>query len=463
MNAPATRRRAFSSTRLGASNTRLGAAIMRLGAAVVLLAACAAPPVASRKTSPAEPPPPAQGATVDARVPTSTSPPLPSSAPSSLPQGDPAAEGLDPTRLADLVARAEATSSDALVILRNGKLVGAWTFGEPRSPIELMSVTKSIVSLAIGLLIDEGKIASVDAPVHHFFPEWNQGQKKDITVRHLLEHTSGLQHEPSTNVIYASPDFVRQALAAELTHPPGTRWSYNNKAVNLLAGVVHVASGEKLDDYLKRKLFLPLGIQESSWERDRAGNPHGMSGLGLHAVDLARIGQLLLDGGVWNGKRVLSEGWIDTSTAWARERGESGMLWWPVLDWMKFSIDGELVAQWRKAKIDGALLRKLIPLQDRTFDSRRAFEEALSGALGPEGVSALQASTSKAGLRTKKVQLGPTIGYAGDGWLGQFLVVLPAAKLVAVRQRRYPASEAEVNDPDRRFPDFIEKVRALPR
>ena len=84
-----------------------------------------------------------------------------------------------------------------------------------------MSATKSIVSLAIGRLIDSGKITSLDQPVSDFYPEWKQGRKKLITVRHLLNHTSGIQNPPITTEIYASPDFVQLALAAELCRRAG--------------------------------------------------------------------------------------------------------------------------------------------------------------------------------------------------------------------------------------------------
>src|SRR5690606_9210339 len=141
-------------------------------------------------------------------------------------------------------------------------------------------------------------------PVHAFFPAWRQGEKRAITIRHLLEHTSGLRASPTTEEIYASPDFVRLALGADLVSKPGAAFAYNNKAVNLLVGIVGIVAGRPLDDLVRAELFAPLGITEFAWMRDRAGNPHGMSGLSLGAHDLARIGQMLLDGGQWKGRRI---------------------------------------------------------------------------------------------------------------------------------------------------------------
>jgi CubicO group peptidase (beta-lactamase class C family) len=151
-------------------------------------------------------------------------------------------------------------------------------------------------------LITLGRIESLDTPLYEFFPEWKQGLKQKITLRHVLSHTSGLQNVPDTRVeIYPSPDFVQLALAAELAHPPGTKFEYNNKAVNLLAGIVERVSGKKLDEFMRDEIFTPLGIREFDWMRDRAGNPHVMAGLTLYPLDLAKLGQLVLNRGSGTG------------------------------------------------------------------------------------------------------------------------------------------------------------------
>jgi CubicO group peptidase (beta-lactamase class C family) len=380
--------------------------------------------------------------------------------------GDPAAEGIDPAQLAALVERAAATSSDALVILKNGKLVGEWYFGKPRTPIETMSVTKSVVGLAVGLLIDAGKVASLDVPVHKLFPEWNQGKKRAITLRHLVDHTSGLQADATTQEIYASPDFVKLALAAELSEDPGSSFRYNNKAVNLLAGVVQAASGERLDRFLDRTLFQPIGIREHEWELDKAGNPHGMAGLGLHPVDLARIGQLMLGRGAWGGARVLSQDWVEASTRPDQPLSPTNsLLWWliPEPARSKLTIDNALLAQWRSAGADPVFLRKMTPLAGRVFSSDAEFGAALQAALKPD-LGLWQANVVKRKLPLP-MRPRPIIGYRANGWLGQHLVVLPAAQLVAVRMRRSPENEAEaeVEDAEKAFPDFVSMVYKLPR
>src|SRR5690606_2836438 len=152
--------------------------------------------------------------------------------------------------------------SDSLLVIRDGEvLLERYRDGEP-APIELMSATKSVVAIGIGLLLAQDHLESLDAPVSTWYPEWRQGRKADITVRMLLDHSSGLQNTPNAGAeIYPAPDVVQLALAAELDSAPGDRFAYNNKATNLLAGVVAQASGQPMDEYLAEHLFAPLGIE----------------------------------------------------------------------------------------------------------------------------------------------------------------------------------------------------------
>jgi CubicO group peptidase (beta-lactamase class C family) len=159
------------------------------------------------------------------------------------PAKSPADAGVDAKALDELLEKTRAAKWDAVVLLVDGALVCEELFDRPPEPIELMSCTKSVVSLLVGILVDDGKIPSLETPVSKWFPEWRSGPKKGITGGHLLSHTSGLKCNPTTEEIQASRDFVKLALEAELVDPPGTRFFYNNKAVNLLAGVVEKASG----------------------------------------------------------------------------------------------------------------------------------------------------------------------------------------------------------------------------
>jgi CubicO group peptidase (beta-lactamase class C family) len=245
----------------------------------------------------------------------------------------PAWSRVDASALARLLKASEESRSSAVVILKGGELVGRWHDPRGARPIEAMSVTKSVLSLAVGRLLALGLLESMDVPVHQYYPEWREGGRSRITVRHLLNHTSGISTPMPATPIYESGDFVRFALEAELESEPGTEFVYNNNATNLLAGVIGKAAGVRTDRFIGAELFGPLGITEFTWSLDRAGNPHGMAGLQIHAADLARLGQLVLQDGVWEEERLLPEGWVARSLRPGSDLSPgAGLLWWLIRD-----------------------------------------------------------------------------------------------------------------------------------
>lgn len=212
-----------------------------------------------------------------------------------------------------LLDEAEATHTTALAIRHEDGLVGEWYLDGAPQPIETMSVTKAVLNLAVGRLFKLGKLDSLDTPVHAFYPEWNHGQRAEITLRHLMTHTSGLEPAVPATPIYGHDDYVEQALSAPLVGEPGSPARYNNTAINLLAGIASEAAGEPIDAFLKDDLFAKLDITEFDWARDPAGNPHGMAGLQIKAGDLARLGQVALDRGIWKGERLIHAEWFNQS------------------------------------------------------------------------------------------------------------------------------------------------------
>lgn len=311
---------------------------------------------------------------------------------------DPASPANDPLR--ELLGAAETARTDGLLVIKDGSVVAEQYAGGATVPVELMSVTKSIVSLAIGFLIDAGRISSVDCPLSRWYPSWRQGPKSRITLRHVLTHTTGLAHGPDTSAIWVQFDRLKFALERAVVEEPGARFDYNNEAVQLLSGVVTAAAGVPLDRYLERKLFGPLGIKEWSWERDPAGNVQAFSGLSLTAPDLARIGVMLLQGGRWNGETLLSPEWIRQSTS-------------PGL--------------------------AVTPFYGLLWHLRWARREP--GAPGAPGASQPDA-------------------FFADGWLGQRLAVYPAAKLVAVRLHRAVAGGGAAENEQYGFPAFFDRLEA---
>lgn len=341
------------------------------------------------------------------------------------------ASGPDPAALAAFFDAAERSRSSCVLIWQDGRPIAEnWFTGEPRK-IEAMSATKSVVNLAIGRLVAEGRLESIDQRVCALYPEWRQGQKKDITIRHLLAHTSGLQNFPRTDVeIYPSPDFVKLALAAELAAPPGAEFSYNNKAVNLLAGVVERASGRKLDEYLGESLFAPMGITDFTWTRDEAGNPHAMSGLQILPADLAKLGQLVLQRGEWEGRRLIAPEWFEASFAAGHEsQPNCGLLWWRISDREERIVDDEFIARLEAASVDAGFVARMRSMRGRY--AAADYRERLEETLGPAWIE--QVNRHLTPRLRPRTELGPVVGYAARGFLGQYLLVFPEPKLVVVR------------------------------
>lgn len=358
----------------------------------------------------------------------------------------PAAGRVDADALERLVRAANDAHSDALVVLKDGELVGAWyTLGESR-PIEAMSVTKSIVNLAVGRLITLGAIDSLDVPVSAFYPEWNTGRKARVTLRHLLNHTSGIQAGQSTEEIYASDDFVRLALDAEVTSEPGSEFFYNNKAVNLLAGIVEKAAGRRLDLFLRDDLFAKLGITDFGWTLDPAGNPHAMSGLQIHAEDLAKLGQLVLDRGSWKGEQLIAERWFEESLrAGSPHAPTSGLLWWLTPSRVTFVVDDAQLRSLRDAGVDPAFMARAERVRGR-YASWVEFEAALTDVFGDDAAATVAATLDPLGLDLHRIEYEEFIGYNANGYLGQFLVIFPTKGLVGVRMvESSPAYDPETD------------------
>ena len=375
-----------------------------------------------------------------------------------FPKTEPVAAGIDVKALDRLRRWSELMDSDAVVVIKDGKLVVNWTFDKKTGPIEAMSATKSIVGLAVGRLIDDGRIKSLDQPVYEFYPEWNQGKKARITIRHLLNHTSGIQAFLNTAEIYASPDYIQLALAAEFSDDPGSKFAYNNKAVNLLAGIVEKSSGKRMDRYIGETIFKPMGITDFSWSLDRSGNPQAMAGLQIKALDLAKIGQMMLDRGC--GKVGESSAKSGLSSRRSRARISilrCGLLWW-ITAQESLIADDAFVNELKTYGPEEATLealRALKPLPDSQFwpqvSAVLAKDKILMTKLGEIDRRARQGMSPP----PKRVVTGRPFGFMALGYLGNTWLSFPNERLIAVRQYRSPA---EPDHKDKAKPNREPKV-----
>ena len=206
----------------------------------------------------------------------------------------------------------------------------------------LKSVSKSVSSLVVGIAIDQGLIRSVDEPILSFFPELadiRTPERDRLLLRHALGMTLGLQwveampwnNSANDEVrMYVSGDACRYVLTRPVVAPPGEQFFYSTGALALISAIVRKTTGQPLDEFARAHLFKPLGISGAQWNRIGRDTDAG-GGLHLRPRDMARIGQLVLDGGRWNDRQIVSKAWIDKSTSPLMEAtdGEDyGYLWW---------------------------------------------------------------------------------------------------------------------------------------
>lgn len=365
--------------------------------------------------------------------------------------------GVDPAALEALVEAARKARSSALVVLRDGKLVGEWQFAGASEATETMSATKAVTALAVGVLLQDGKVASLDAPLTTWFPEWKDGVHDAITLRHVLTHTSGLDAPRRADALYQAPDTLAYVLGLPLASPPGERFFYNNAATTLVSGVVLRATGRPPAEYLKERLFAPLGITDYEWQADARGLPLGFAGLQLHAVDLARLGQLVLQRGKWNGKQLLPEAFVAQLAAPSARTPTLSLLWWLGYPRSGFLLDAPFFARLAAAGADPSFVTRLEPLRGQRLD-RAELGKRVEALLGPGGMEQFGKETWGRGLEPPRYLEGGVDELSARGSFDQLLAVFPSRRLVVVRLTQ------EFNDADPEassFPGFDGLARRL--
>ena len=253
-----------------------------------------------------------------------------------MPRSAPEAQGVSSSALFQFVEEAE-QKIDALhsvMVVRHGQVIaeGWWAPYAAAEPHQMFSLSKSFTSTAVGLAIADGKL-SVDDPVLKFFPD--EAPEKPGTnlramrVRDLLTMSTGHHAEDLQSFPYhAEESVVKKFLALPVPHKPGTLFVYNTPATYMLSAIVQKVTGQTVLDYLRPRLFEPLGMAKPTWEASKQGVSMGGFGLSVRTEDIARFGQLYLRRGMWNGKQLVPASWVDTATSRWMSNGSS-----PTSDW----------------------------------------------------------------------------------------------------------------------------------
>lgn len=252
----------------------------------------------------------------------------------SLPRSSPEEQGVSSSALASFVEAADQQieSFHSFMLVRHGHVVaeGWWKPYSPESPHSLFSLSKSFTSTAVGLAAAEGKL-SIDDKVLEFFPddapEKPSDNLKAMRIRDLLRMSAGQQAEAQLSPMADKP-WTKIFLAQPVPFKPGTHFMYNTPATYMLSAIVQKSTGSTVLDYLKPRLFEPLGIENPTWGTSPQGVSLGGYGLSIRTEDIAKFGQLYLQKGKWNGKQLVPLAWVEEATARQTSNGSN-----PKSDW----------------------------------------------------------------------------------------------------------------------------------
>lgn len=270
---------------------------------------------------------------------------------------------MNPEKVIELekIINNEYSNIAGMVVLKDGKTLYENYFHEctDTSRIHVYSVTKSIISILIGIAMDKGYITSINQKVVDFFPDYLVKRREktiqNVTLQHLLTMTAPYKYKSAPYIKYFTSD-DRVKFTLDLLGGRGHIGEFRYTPLigpDILSGILVQATGQSVFDFATENLFSPLGITApgnvifhskeeqlafnkatniSGWVGDGAGVNTGGWGLTLSPADMAKIGQLYLDGGLWNGKQIISARWIDESTRehsrWDKFDLSYGYLWW---------------------------------------------------------------------------------------------------------------------------------------
>lgn len=248
----------------------------------------------------------------------------------------PESQGLSSSAVSKFVEAVESQIHEvhSFMLLRHGKVVaeGWWSPYAPEHPHMLFSLSKSYTATAVGLAASEGCF-SLDDKVVSFFPDDVPAKvSKNLAamkVRHLLSMSTGQDTDTMPPMgSRADGNWTKAFFEVPVVHKPGTHFLYNTGATYMLSAIVQKTTGMRLTKYLKPRLFDPLGITNPVWQLSPQGIETGGFGLSVTTEDIARFGQLYLQKGIWNGKQLLPDGWVEEATKSHISNGDD-----PKSDW----------------------------------------------------------------------------------------------------------------------------------
>jgi Beta-lactamase len=238
----------------------------------------------------------------------------------SLPRSIPEDEGVSSAGITDFLDAATKSKNEfhSFMFLRHGKVIaeGWWDPYKPAYRSTVYSITKTFTSTAIGFAVNENLLKLSDKVISFFpndLPDSISPWLAALTVKDVLTMSEGMDPDP-TPLVALSKNWVKAFLGAPIVHKPGTDFFYNSLGSFILSAIVQKVTGQKEIDYLKPRLFDPLGITGMDWEENLMSINIGGWGLRVKTEDMAKLGQLYLQKGMWNGNQILPAAWIEEAT-----------------------------------------------------------------------------------------------------------------------------------------------------
>jgi len=241
-------------------------------------------------------------------------------------------------------ALSQAESINAMVTVKDGYLIDEYYKEDydENSVFRLNSCSKSFTGALIGIAIDRGLIGATDAKLSEFLPQLEDSgsdYQKQITLEHLLTHTSGIEwyewggNSSSWRPFQEAEDWVDYILGLRMAAEPGSYFAYSTGGSHLLAAALQQAAGKSAYEFGQEHMFEPMGMDSVEWSADPQGITDGGNGIAMTARDAAKFGQLYLDGGRWRGQQIIPESWVELSTMTQNagpggHSGAYGYQWW---------------------------------------------------------------------------------------------------------------------------------------
>lgn len=246
-----------------------------------------------------------------------------------VPRSIPETEGVSSAGIIDFLNAVDTGRVElhSFIFIRHGKVIaeGWWNPYNPEYKHILFSASKTFTATAVGLAVSENRLKVTDKVISFFpysLPDTISDYMKILTVRDLLTMSVGQDPEPRS--MGNNGDWTSTFLSTKPVHKPGTVFKYNNMATFMLSAIVQQVTGQTVYDYLRPRIFQPLAIRGADWDLNPQGINLGMIGLRLHTEDLAKFGQLLMQGGKWNNKQLIPEQWVKEATSFKIDSNEPG-------------------------------------------------------------------------------------------------------------------------------------------